>query len=37
MVIDGAVDWGEVGELITDSYCTMAPRALRAMVARPDV
>ncbi len=36
MVIDGAVDWGEVAELITDSYCTMAPRALRAMVDRPD-
>ena len=35
MVLGDATDWGEVGELLTDSYCVMAPRKLVALVARP--
>ncbi len=37
MVLDGATDWDEVGELMTESYCTMAPRKLVALVDRPPV
>lgn len=37
LVIDGATDWTEVAELITESYCVMAPQKLIALVARPDV
>jgi hypothetical protein len=29
-----AVDWDEVAELITDSYCIMAPKKLAALVGR---
>lgn len=29
------VDWDEVAELLTDSYCVQAPRTLAARVARP--
>lgn len=29
------IDWDEVGELLTDSYCVQAPRTLAAQVARP--
>lgn len=36
MVIDDEVDWAEVRELVTESYCVMAPRKLVALVARPD-
>jgi hypothetical protein len=32
---DGGVDWTEVTELLTDSYCVMAPRRLAALVERP--
>ncbi len=30
------VDWEEVGELLTDSYCLLAPKRLAASVARPE-
>ena len=35
MVLDGRTDWGEVGELVTESYCIMAPKKLVALVDRP--
>ncbi len=35
MVLDGDTDWVEVGELVTESYCVMAPRKLVALVERP--
>jgi hypothetical protein len=35
MVLDGTTDWGEVAELLTESYCIMAPKKLAALVARP--
>jgi len=35
MVIDDDVDWDEVAELVTDSYCVMAPKMLAARVDRP--
>ncbi|TYP86725.1 MmcQ/YjbR family DNA-binding protein [Blastococcus xanthinilyticus] len=40
MVLDGGtggaeVDWAEVRELVTDSYCLLAPRGLAAAVPRP--
>jgi YjbR len=30
------VDWAEIAELLTDSYCTQAPNKLAALVVRPD-
>jgi hypothetical protein len=36
MVIDDGVDWDEVGELVTESYCVMAPKKLVALVDRPE-
>ena len=36
MVIDEDVEWDEVAELLTESYCCVAPTALREMVERPD-
>lgn len=33
--IDDRTDWDEVAELLTESYCTMAPRKLAALVERP--
>ena len=36
MVIDDEVDWSEIRELVTESYCVMAPRKLVALVARPE-
>ena len=30
------VDWAEVGELLTDSYCLLAPKRLAASVPRPE-
>ncbi len=36
MVFDSHVDWGEVAELLTESYCLLAPQKLVAMVDRPD-
>ncbi len=37
MILDAAVDWDEVAELLTESYCLLAPRSLAAHVERPDV
>ncbi len=36
LLLDDGVDWTEVGELLTDSYCLLAPKRLAASVARPD-
>jgi hypothetical protein len=36
MVIDDGVDWDEVAELLTESYCVMAPKKLVALVDRPE-
>lgn len=36
MVLDGEVDWEEVGELLAESYCIMAPKKLAALVAPPE-
>ena len=36
MVLEDAVDWEEVRELVTDSYCVLAPKKLVALVERPD-
>ena len=35
MVIDAGVDWDEVAELLTESYCLLAPKKLVALVGRP--
>lgn len=35
MVVDPHVSWNEVAELVTDSYCTLAPKKLAALVERP--
>lgn len=35
MVLDGDTDWTEVGELLTESYCLLAPKKLVALVGRP--
>jgi hypothetical protein len=35
MVLDAASDWEEVAELLTESYCVVAPRRLVDLVARP--
>jgi hypothetical protein len=35
MVLGEDVDWDEVDELVTESYCLLAPAALRAKVERP--
>jgi hypothetical protein len=35
MVVDQTTDWVEVAELITDSYCTVAPKTLVRSVVRP--
>lgn len=32
MLIDGDTDWDEVEELLTDSFCMMAPRKLAVLV-----
>ena len=36
MIIDHDVDWQEVAELVTESYCLLAPKKLVALVDRPD-
>jgi hypothetical protein len=33
--IDERTDWAEVAELLTESYCMLAPLKLRALVDRP--
>jgi predicted DNA-binding protein (MmcQ/YjbR family) len=37
MVLDDDTDWDEVRELVTESYCLLAPQKLVALVDRPDV
>ena len=34
MVLDAGVDWDEVTELLTESYCVLAPKKLVEMVNR---
>jgi hypothetical protein len=36
MVIEDDVDWDEVAELLTESYCILAPKKLAALVVRPE-
>jgi hypothetical protein len=36
MVLDDGVDWAEVAELLTESYCVLAPKKLVALVDRPN-
>lgn len=35
LAIDDDTDWDEVRELVTESYCVMAPKKLVALVDRP--
>jgi len=35
LLIDDDTDWDELSELLTDSYCLMAPAGLVAQVPRP--
>ena len=35
MVVDEDTDWDEVTELLTESYCVMAPQKLVALLDRP--
>ncbi|HEV7761488.1 MAG TPA: MmcQ/YjbR family DNA-binding protein [Acidimicrobiales bacterium] len=35
MVVDDGVDWDEVTELVTESFCVLAPQKLVALVDRP--
>ena len=35
MVLDDDTDWDEVRELVTESFCVMAPKKLIALVNRP--
>ncbi|HUQ40833.1 MAG TPA: MmcQ/YjbR family DNA-binding protein [Acidimicrobiales bacterium] len=35
MVLDDHTDWAEVAELLTESYCVLAPKKLAARVDRP--
>jgi hypothetical protein len=35
MVLDASTDWDEVRELVTESYCALAPKKLVALVERP--
>ncbi|MFF0154646.1 MmcQ/YjbR family DNA-binding protein [Micromonospora sp. NPDC005203] len=32
MIVDGGTDWVEVAELLTESYCLLAPKRLAALV-----
>jgi hypothetical protein len=36
MVLNGFTDWAEVTELLTESYCVMAPKKLQVLVDRPN-
>ncbi len=36
LVLDEATDWTEVAELLTESYCVLAPKKLAAQIERPD-
>jgi len=35
LVLDAATDWTEVAELVTESYCLLAPRSLAERVVPP--
>ena len=35
MVLDDDTDWDEVRELVTESYCVLAPKKLIALLDRP--
>jgi hypothetical protein len=35
MFVDDAADWAEIGELLTESYCLLAPAKLVQRVGRP--
>ena len=35
LIIDDDTDWDEVQELLTESYCVLAPKTLAAKVTRP--
>jgi predicted DNA-binding protein (MmcQ/YjbR family) len=35
MIVEPDVDWDEVAELLTESYCLLAPKKLAALVPRP--
>ena len=35
MVLDDETDWNEVHELVTESFCMLAPKKLIALVDRP--
>jgi hypothetical protein len=35
MLLDEDTDWEELGQLLTDSYCVQAPKALAERVPRP--
>ena len=35
MIIDDRTDWDEVADLLTESYCVLAPKKLAALVDRP--
>lgn len=35
MIVEPDADWGEIGELLTESYCLLAPKRLAALVPRP--
>ena len=35
LILDEATDWVELAELLTDSYCIVAPASEAAKVARP--
>ncbi len=36
LVLDDRVDWGELAELLTDSFCLQAPAHLARRVVRPE-
>lgn len=36
MVLDHTTDWDEVAELVTESYCVLAPKKLVSRVERPE-
>ena len=37
MVLDSSTDWQEVQELVTESFCVVAPKKLSALIDRSDV
>lgn len=36
LLLSDETDWTEVAELVTESYCFLAPKKLLALVHRPD-